>query len=154
MKKLGSVLSALALTMIVVSCEEDKRIQLHLLERTPTSFSVSGKWWAVDLTVVELRGNEPPADLWSPKGETIWKISAPKRIWATDWPVITYGEIPDGFLQTVPLRGRPHELAEGPIYAAQIHDSSGAGGAFYFAIRGGKTVNVTDEVLRRVGRRQ
>ncbi len=148
MKRLSRALLATVLTTIVVSCDEGERIHFDLLERMPPAFSVSGHGVVDDIVVLELPSNETPADPWSPKGETIWRISTPKRMSAKDFPMITYGNIPDGFSQTVPERGRPPELAEGRIYAAQHHEIDGSGGNLFFAIRGGKAVNVTDEVFR------
>ena len=98
--------------------------------------------------------NETAAEVGQAKGETIWKISAPKRIWATDWPVITYGNVPDGFSQALPMDGRPPELAEGHMYVARAHDTSGSQSNLFFAIRGGKAAIITDEILRSRGRGQ
>jgi hypothetical protein len=148
-----AVLFAIALGTFAGSCEDVQKLHLDLLEKTPPSFPVSGEPRAVDFVILELAKDETLSDPWDPKGETIWKISPLKKMRAKEWPVITYSDIPDGFAQKVPEHGRPRNLAEGHIYAAELYDSTSASVTLYFAIRGGKPVNVTDEMLGRAGRR-
>src|SRR6266511_709259 len=143
MKRYGFSLLLLALMIVLSSCDGVRSIYLEARETIPPTFSATGNDWITGLEVEVFPQNESLAGVGQAKGETIWKITAPKEIWATDWPLITYGHIPDGFSQMVPAQGQPPDLIEGRIYVARPFDRKGPQGSSYFAIRGGKTVNVT-----------
>lgn len=58
-----------------------------------------------------------------------------------DAPVITYGEVPNGWTQTHPVSGGPRSLLEGGSYTAgQPHLSSE--GTLLFRVQNGKAVVV------------
>ena len=101
-------------------------------------------------------GSEDGADAPRPSedwlAEQIWLITLGYNNGrkAKDWPRITYGSIPEGFVQQIPNVGTsPAQLIEGKIYVAQALDNALNGGACYFVIRNGKSVTVSpSEVLQ------
>ena len=56
------------------------------------------------------------------KNVVLWKIVPKGELWGTPildrLPAITYGKVPDGFLQEVPNDGSASSLTEGKIYEA------------------------------------
>jgi hypothetical protein len=87
-----------------------------------------------------------PEQVGQTQGETIWKISPSKGIWADDVPLIIYGDVPAGWSQSIPLTGRPPAFIEGRVYEARSIINTGPGGSSFFVIRDGKTVNVTGQL--------
>ena len=147
--RLCVLLSLLALC----SCEPDTAVDVALGGKVPPTFSFSGPWWARDFQILEV----PPKSV-NKNGQNTEQV---KKIWlvtlgndngrrAKDWPRITYGSIPEGFIQQIPNVGTsPPQLIEGKIYVAQALDNALNGGACYFVIRNGKSVTVSpSEVLQ------
>jgi hypothetical protein len=87
-----------------------------------------------------------PEQIGQTEGETIWKISPPKGIWAADVPLITYADVPARWSQSIPRTGRPPALMEGRVYEARSFINTGPRGSSFFSIRDGKTVNVTGQL--------
>lgn len=142
-------LAATAVAAIAVGCERHTALHIFLDNRTPTSFSFSGDALAGDFEVLELPRPTPlsKVDPYAFKGETIWKIAAPARTKADEWPKVTYAELPNGFSQIFPERVPPPKLAEGKLYVARIVAGKDSQSALFFEIHNGKPVNVTDEVF-------
>lgn len=86
-------------------------------------------------------------DPYSVKGETIWMISTSSRLKAGNWPVVTYGEVPSSFSQTLPESGAPPKLAGDTVYIARLIGEHDHDTRFFFEIRNGKIVNVTDKIF-------
>ncbi len=80
-------------------------------------------------------------------GETIWKVSPTSGITADNWPVVTYGNVPDGFVQNVPTNGSAPQLSEQKLYAAKIVGRDDYRMTMYVEIRHGRAFNVTDKVF-------
>jgi hypothetical protein len=144
-KKFTFAISALIL-VAMFACDGVQNAFLDARETTPPTFSTTGNKWLLGMQVQAFPSGMTPTQIGRTQGETIWKIAAPKKTWATDFPLITYGRIPDGWAQTIPITGRPPALTEGRVYEATPFDSTGPLGSSFFAIRAGKTVNVTGEL--------
>jgi hypothetical protein len=142
------LISLLALTFLT-ACEPDTAIYITMKEEMPPQFSFSGPWWAVDFRVAEM----PPKETYSREKplvnpKTLWKISTTNGLLrAKNWPEVTYGVVPEGFVQKTPARGSPPPLVEGKIYAAQALDTSESGGSCFFMIRDGKPVVASESDL-------
>jgi len=145
------VLVTLVAALIVVACTQEPDLGLDLANRTPLSFSFSGRTPAATFEILELPRTNPlsKTDPFSFTGETIWKISAPEEIKGGKWPGVIYGEVPSGFSQTVPDKGSPPKLGENRLYAARIVGDRDAKTTLFFEIRNGKPVNVTDKLFDR-----
>ncbi len=56
------------------------------------------------------------------KNRVIWRIAPKAEMWGTGilnrLPHITYGEVPDGFIQEIPENHNPPKLVEGTVYEA------------------------------------
>lgn len=57
-------------------------------------------------------------------------------------PPITYGQVPQGFVQKLPKEGNAPTLVEGKIYEAGGPASNANGGFIRFIISGGKSIQV------------
>ena len=66
-----------------------------------------------------------------------------QRIWKL--PPITYGRLPQGFIQKIPASGKPPLLVEGKMYSAGGPAANANGGFVLFAIRDGKAVVVEED---------
>jgi hypothetical protein len=127
----------------LIACDPDTAIYVTVDNKMPPTFSFSGKWWAVDFKVAELPPNSQKDTL--VKVKTLWQISYPKGILrAKRWPKVTYGLVPEGFVQKIPARGSPPALVEGKIYVAQALDTSESGGSCFFLIKDGKPIEATE----------
>jgi hypothetical protein len=131
---------------LFAGCDGARNVFSVARETTPPTFSTSGNDWLLGIEVNVFPAGMAPEQIGQTQGETIWKISPPKRIWADDVPVITYGEVPAGWSQSIPLTGRPPELIEGRVYEARSILGDGPRGSSFFSIRNGKTVNVTGQL--------
>ena len=145
-RKFGFSICGLTLMTILACYDGVRKAFLDARETTPPTFSTTGNVWLLGMEVEALPLGMTPQQINQTQGETIWKISPPKRTWATDFPLITYGDIPNGWSQTIPVQGPPPTLVEGRVYEARPFDSSGPLGSSFFAIRSGRTVNVTGEL--------
>jgi hypothetical protein len=135
--------------VMVAACTQEPDLDVDLKERTPASFVFSGRSLASSFEILEVPRTKPlsKTNPFSFTGTTIWKISAPQEIRGAQWPSITYGEVPNGFSQTIPDHGPPPILTVEKLYAAQIVGDKDTKTALFFEIRNGKPVNVSDEVL-------
>ena len=142
-------LVALALAMIGLACGQERVLNIFLEKKATPSFSFSGSALATDFEILELPQTRPlkKTSPFSFKGETIWKISPPERMKVDEWPGITYGDLPNGFSQSMPEHGAPPKLAEGKLYVARIVESKDSQSVLFFEIRRGRAVDVSDEVL-------
>jgi hypothetical protein len=143
------VLMVMAVTIIAGACAQEPDLHLDFKNETPPSFSFSGRSVATKFEVQELPQSKPLSkiDPYSVKGEIIWIISTSSRLKAGNWPVVTYGELPIGFSQPIPKSGRPPKLTEDKVYIARLVGEDDHDTRFFFEIRNGKLVNVTDKVF-------
>lgn len=143
------ILVTLATAVMAVACAQEPDLGLDLQNKTPPSFVFSGRTLARDFEILELPRTRPLSKInpFSFTGETIWKISAPEAIKGATWPSITYGNVPNGFSQTVPDQSLPPKLDGNKLYVARITGGKDAQTTLFFEIRKGKAVNVSDEVL-------
>ena len=145
-KKLAVYSAVLTLVSLVASCDGVHKVFLVARETTPPTFSTSGNDWLLGMEVNVFRAGMTPEQVGQTQGETIWKISPSKGIWADDVPLIIYGDVPAGWSQSIPLTGRPPAFIEGRVYEARSIINTGPGGSSFFVIRDGKTVNVTGQL--------
>src|SRR5436190_668972 len=145
-KKLAVCSAVLTLVGLVASCDGVRNGFLLARETTPPTFSMSGNDWLLSMELNVFPAGMTPEQIDQAQGEMIWKISPPKGIWADDVPLITYGDVPAGWSQSIPLSGRPPALMEGRVYEARSLLKTGPRGSSFFSIRDGKTVNVTGQL--------
>jgi hypothetical protein len=74
-------------------------------------------------------------------------ITTSSRIKATDWPVVTYGEIPSSFTQPVPQNGKPTKFTEDKLYMVRFVGDDDHDTRFFFVVNNRKIVNVTDKLF-------
>lgn len=134
---------------IIGACAQEPDLHLDFVNKMPPSFSFSGRSVATKFEIQLLPQSKPLSkiDPYSAKGEPIWIISTSSRLKAGNWPVVTYGEVPSSFLQSVPESGGPPKLAEDKLYIARLVGEDNHDTRFFFEVRNGKIVNVTDKVF-------
>lgn len=139
----------LVAAMIAVACAQEPNLNIFLEKKTPATFSFSGRSTATHFEILELPRTKPlsKTNPFSFTGATIWKISSIDSTNAANWPRIIYGELPNGFSQTIPDHGPPPQLTADKLYVARILGDKDAETALFFEIRNGKPINVSDEVL-------
>jgi len=145
------VLLTIALVTIAAACEQETVLNIFLKVNRPPSFSFSGNSLATDFEILELPRTKPLSKInpYSFTGETIWKISAATGMKADTWPGVTYGQVPDGFLQKVPSDKPPPKLYEGKLYVARISQDKNTQTGLFFEMRNGMPHNLTDKVFDR-----
>jgi hypothetical protein len=131
----GLVLSLLIL-VVLSGCERDMRIKID--GKNPPTFALSGSGNLVFLSLGEVQDNKPPP-LGAPD---LWKIRPNDNNKISQLPSITYGIVPNGFIQVVPASGTPPPLIEGKVYEFGGPADSANGGSIWFTIQGGKSVEV------------
>jgi len=143
------VLMVMATVTIAGACAQEPDLHLDFINKMPPSFSFSGRSVATKFEIQELPQSKPLSkiDPYSIKGEAIWIITTSSSLKAGNWPVVTYGEVPSSFSQPVPATGRPPKLAEDKLYIARLAGEDDHDTRFFFEVRNGKIVNVTDKVF-------
>jgi len=106
--------------------------------KNPPTFTLSGSGNLVFLYLAEVHDNRRP----SLDDPDIWKIRPNGNDKISHLPSITYGIIPNGFIQITPASGAPPPLIEGHVYAFGGPNDNANGGSIWFTIQGGKSVQV------------
>jgi hypothetical protein len=140
------LLSIMLLAGCQMSCQIDPQVSVN--DQNPPTFHLSGPGNLYYFSLNEIGSEDQLASLRpdSPGGPTLWKVipnpDTSNRI--ADLPNIRYGDIPNGFRQTVPENAPPPALREGVVYSAggPTYDAD-SGAAVWFVIRGGKSVEVS-----------
>lgn len=126
---------------LITACERDTRVKM--LKELPPQFELfgSGKLEMIRVHGQKVRNSE------GERSFIIWEIQ-PKAgrfqgTWVENLGVITYGKVPDGYIQIYPEKGETlPELIEGQQYHV-FFDTVGANGAnIYFEIKQGKLIEV------------
>jgi hypothetical protein len=125
------VVGAAICVLFFTQCEV--RTGVAISDENPPVFRLSGSGSLVFFAVFEEINNNDR----NPR--TLWKIKSKRPIWISQVPPITYGQVPEGFVQMVPETGdQPEPLVEGHTYAAGGPASEAPGGYSVFAMRGGR----------------
>jgi len=143
----GAILLLLVVSMFIACYEEDMTITTD--QRNPPTFKLSGSGNLAFFTVSEVvRENQhlTPFERDSDKNIVLWQIwpnnLSPEAKVIRRLQPITYGSVPAGFVQKIPLDGFPPDLVEGKIYEAGGPASNANGGFIWFTIQEGKVVKV------------
>src|SRR5436309_483676 len=91
------LMSLLALS----SCEPDTAVDIGLDGNVPPTFSFSGPWWIRDFQVLEVSPKGLNGNKQNTEAKKVWLITLgmDKGRRAKDFPSITYGSTPEGFIQ-------------------------------------------------------
>lgn len=139
----------LAALVLLTACEIDMTVAVD--GQNPPTFKLSGSGNLHFFLVSEVAPQNlrrPPIERNSDKDTVLWEIR-PNNLSFEDkrirkLPPITYGKVPQGFTQKIPVRGEPPPLVEGRMYSAGGPAANANGGFVLFTIRDGKAV-VLDE---------
>ncbi len=125
----------LSFLLLLVSngCERDMSIKID--GKNPPTFTLSGSGNLIFLVLGEVHDNK----LGAPE---IWKIRPEAENKISELPSITYGFVPNGFIQVIPASGTPPPLIEGKLYEFGGPAFNANGGFVWFTIQGGKSVQV------------
>ena len=121
---------------ISTGCERDMRIKID--GKNPPTFTLSGSGDLVFLYLAEVHDNRPP----SLEDPDLWEIRPNGNNKISKLPSITYGTVPQGFIQVTPASGAPPPLIEGKLYAVGGPNANANGGSIWFTIKGGRSVEV------------
>src|SRR5687768_8603699 len=108
-------LIAFVLATVIVACAQEPDLSVDLKDQIPSSpsFTFSGRSFATVFEIEEVPRTEPLSkiDPFKVKGQSIWRITISRTLKAADWPSVRYGEVPNGFSQSVPEQGPPPQFA-------------------------------------------
>lgn len=132
------VIPTIILCLTMANCEIDSRVAVD--GKNPPSFRLSGSGGINFLRVVDLT-NCDKSLLDCP---AVWEIRPVEgQISIADLPMLTYGEAPQGFHQTVPGNDTPAPaLVEGKKYGVYAPTYNANGGGVRFIIRAGRSVEL------------
>jgi len=145
--KIQAVFALTLLCLSMPGCVSDPHVSID--GKTAPTFKLSGQanlyfFWINELGSEDELAQRRPG---SPAKGTVWKIvpdsGTSDRI--SDLPSIHYGDVPQGFKQTIPKDGPPPPLKEGIVYSAggPTYDAEvPSGAAILFILRAGKSVEV------------
>ena len=126
------------LSLAILSCEIDTRVTLD--GKNPPSFRVSGSGGINFLRVVDMTEcRESFLDC-----PIVWQIDPNGGgVSIADLPLITYGQVPEGFHQKIPANGASAPaLVEGRKYNVYTPTYRANGGGAGFMIIAGKSVEL------------
>jgi hypothetical protein len=140
----GCVSTVVAVLLSSTSCQPHNSLAIQM--GTPVRFSVSAPG-----TLTSLQVSGPDLDRESyPQGEgdhltllkVYWELAPREGTYRTLDQIesITYGKVPDGFIQVQPPSGVPPPLQDGNLYNIRFSVNDGNGINTFFAIRDGKIV--------------
>lgn len=144
------ICSLLLCCLFLVGCGEPPTI--HVDGKVPPTFHFTGSYFAehklLHFFIVSEVGaanqGRPSDERDSNADKTLWQI------WPDSWeqgqleslPVITYGKVPKGWTQKIPLEGTPPPLVEGKVYEAGGPPVDSRNALMRFTIRSGAIVRL------------
>jgi hypothetical protein len=131
-----STILTIILSITIAGCEIDTRATVD--GKNPPSFRVSGSGGIYFIRVVDITDcNKSLLDC-----PILWQIDpAGGHVSIADLPLVTYGRVPQGFHQTIPVNDAPPPvLVEGKMYDAWTPTYGANGGGVRFFIKAGKSV--------------
>lgn len=126
----------LSLMTGLTGCERPLRVSLDGGNPPTFTFGGGGELQRVAIFEITPDGRLPP------KGSAFWVLFPKGVVKAGNSPKITYGIVPDGFYQKVPVSGTAPPLQEGKVYGFGAETRGAPGGDIWFTIRGGKSIQV------------
>ncbi|MEK6405532.1 MAG: hypothetical protein AABN34_01070 [Acidobacteriota bacterium] len=135
MQRRISVIPTIILSLTMASCEIDSSVTVD--GKNPPSFRVSGSGGINFLRVVDV--SECDASLLD--CPIVWQIDpVGGQVSIADLPLVVYGEVPQGFHQTIPANDAlAPALVEGKKYSVYTPTYNANGGGVRFTIRAGKS---------------
>ena len=130
------VVVVIFLLTFFTGCERILKVTLDGKNPPTVKFNGSGEISWVYTYQVTPQGKIPAKDT------EMWIVVPKTAITASAAPPITYGVVPDGFVQQVPSNGNPPPLEEGKTYGFGADTRGQPGSAVWFTIRDGKAVQV------------
>lgn len=154
-KRRSRLLPALLLQAICfMSCEWE--VPTAVVVRDGPTFEFTGSGRLARLTVYAPKKGRRIAAASAEIDTVIWQIVTSKGYFkgaGVEGLRVTYGQIPDGYEQTVP---KPSETAEPPpvgvvcSFFAETTNAPGIGGAIFMSPTGPVEIDVPDQCLRRI----
>ena len=159
LKRLNRLLPALVLQAVCcMSCEWEVPTSVAVREGPTFEFAGSGR--LARFTVYAPKRGRRISSSSPEMGIAIWQIVTSKGYFEgarVEGMRVTYGQIPEGYEQTVP---RPSEKAEPPplrvvcSFFAETTNAPGVGGSIFMSPTGPVQIDVPDQCLRRIDGRE
>jgi len=130
--------TVLVLCVVVLFTGCERILKVSLDGKNPPTFQFDGGGEIVWVSIYEVtsEGKIPP------KGSAFWRLVPETSITASASPPITYGVVPNGFVQEVPANGNPPPLQEGKTYGFGADTRGQPGRTVWFRIYDGKSIQV------------
>ena len=123
-------------TLISVSCEIDTKLRME--EGYPPKMFLSGNG---TLTRLMISGHKTLRKVVGAESSAVWFIKMTDydhgQVVSTISP-ITYGKMPEGYIQVYPEQGEAPQLEENVAYFIQVDTMDANGASGYFMIKDGK----------------
>ena len=138
------LLVALLILMIISACEISTHVTISNPAIPPT-FELSGNGNLFHFIVVGPYSSLQDLESHIAKAGVIWQLSPDEHATTRvdDLPAITYGQVPDGFKQDLPLNGSPWALESGKFYRIGSPSLGANFRVFCFKVEPAAVVEVT-----------
>jgi hypothetical protein len=140
-----SIISAILVTMLT-SCAQHPSLVIENTSPPRFVFSGSGSVTHLQVTGPDLEpvlSREGSGDRSAPK--VYWEVASSPGRPMNEMRSVTYGTVPDGFIQIQPQNGGPPpRLVEQQLYNFRLSVTDGDGFNNFFVIRDGKIVSESD----------
>jgi hypothetical protein len=128
----------LIIAVTLTGCERDMTLTMD--GANPPTFKLSGSGRLIFFTVYEPVQGRPSID-----DPVMWEIRPTDENLISKLPAITYGVVPLGFRQTIPIAGEaPPQLVAGKVYSAGGPAFDANGGSIRFTIKDGRAIELPD----------
>jgi len=128
------------ITTMSLACELDTKIVVE--GGNPPMFTMTGNG---SLRAIRVRGPNKQREALGEEASIYWQLKSEKggALDVGDIGSITYGEVPEGYRQIYPERGKAPSLVEGERYYVRFDTANANGAEKFFTITNGK-VEVSD----------
>lgn len=144
----GVFISVLVTSLCLAGCRQNRDTEVVIENGNPIKFIVSGPGTIIRLKVTGPDIEHEP-NRQGDKGEYLplmkvyWELvssetAANRRL--DEIGPITYGKVPDGFVQTYPEHGAPPPIIDRDLYNITLSANNGRGVNMFFSIRDGKII--------------
>lgn len=127
---------------IATACERDTNLRIE--GGNPPVFILSGSG---SLRSIRVRGPQKQRDIAGPDASAYWYIKSEKdgALDVGEVGKLTYGVVPDGYIQVFPERDSAPPLVEGEVYFIQVSTANANGTQKYFYLKNGKAIEKPDQ---------
>lgn len=137
------LMSALLLFAVALTLACERPTKIFIEGGNPPTFRMTGNG---SLRAIRVRGPKKQREAEGEEASFYWYIKSEKggAKNVEDVGQITYGKVPEGYVQVYPERGEAPPLIEGERYLVRVSTVNANGADKVFSIRSGKVVDISD----------